>query len=344
MRLVLVVPPTGKVAQKRRIVLEGREFVDLGGTAACHVVIDDASVGTAWVRLERHENEWTVQDLEGIGKCRVGGVRLPARARRLLHPPLSLCLGDVECVIEVDAGGPSSESTQSLAFRLVRDVAEVATDAPRLRIAEGAGFSQSKRLVHGRPCIVGRGDEADFVIDDPDVSRQHCLVIWRDDRVVIKDLGSVAGTYLGKSKLDPKRGAIWPTNRMVLAGKTVLMLEPPARELLEAACAAAESVRAPELLEGMQGEPPVRPSPYVETQPTEASMLTTRIFAVPPQNATLPAFRDELSLSELAVDVRVVSSSGSDDLRAARILVMVGAGVACVALVALVLGLLLGIE
>ena len=44
--------------------------------------------------------------------------------------------------------------------------------------------------------IVGRARDADFRIDDANVSRHHAAIFWADGNVVLEDLGSTNGTMV----------------------------------------------------------------------------------------------------------------------------------------------------
>jgi pSer/pThr/pTyr-binding forkhead associated (FHA) protein len=50
-----------------------------------------------------------------------------------------------------------------------------------------------REFTQGR-VILGRGREADFRVDDPNVSRKHAAVYWSDGRLMLEDLGSTNGT------------------------------------------------------------------------------------------------------------------------------------------------------
>lgn len=56
-----------------------------------------------------------------------------------------------------------------------------------------------------RPVIVGRLPTSDIVLDMPGqrfVSKRHCEILVRDQRVLIRDLGSTNGTLLGEERLE----------------------------------------------------------------------------------------------------------------------------------------------
>lgn len=58
------------------------------------------------------------------------------------------------------------------------------------------GFGAHVQEFEKSRVIIGRARDADFRLDDPNVSRQHALVYWEDGRLFIRDLGSTNGTLV----------------------------------------------------------------------------------------------------------------------------------------------------
>ncbi len=54
------------------------------------------------------------------------------------------------------------------------------------------------------PCLIGRGEEADFVLTDQTVSHRHALIDSSDDQLWIKDLDSVNGVLLNGNRISGK--------------------------------------------------------------------------------------------------------------------------------------------
>jgi CheY-like chemotaxis protein len=55
------------------------------------------------------------------------------------------------------------------------------------------------------PCIMGRGSDCDVCLFDTALSRHHCRLLWRDDRLLVEDLGSRNGTVVnGKKVTEPR--------------------------------------------------------------------------------------------------------------------------------------------
>jgi CheY-like chemotaxis protein len=55
------------------------------------------------------------------------------------------------------------------------------------------------------PCLIGRGNDCDLRLFDPALSRHHCRLVWRDDRLLIEDLDSRNGTLVNGEKLKEPR-------------------------------------------------------------------------------------------------------------------------------------------
>jgi hypothetical protein len=90
-------------------------------------------------------------------------------------------------------GGALSSQTTSLTLPLHKTI----------KISVIAGSSQGMEYELSRPLVtIGRpGGGADIEIDDPEISRLHCAVEIRRDAILLHDLRSTNGTYLGDSRV-----------------------------------------------------------------------------------------------------------------------------------------------
>jgi CheY-like chemotaxis protein len=55
------------------------------------------------------------------------------------------------------------------------------------------------------PCLIGRGPDCDVRLFDPALSRHHCRLHWRDDRLVVEDLGARNTTLVNGQKVTEPR-------------------------------------------------------------------------------------------------------------------------------------------
>jgi pSer/pThr/pTyr-binding forkhead associated (FHA) protein len=77
------------------------------------------------------------------------------------------------------------------------------------------------------PIRVGRLATADIVLDRPEryVSKQHCEMVLKEGRVLIRDLGSTNGTIMGGEKLPANVFHVWQPGVEVTLGAFILALK-----------------------------------------------------------------------------------------------------------------------
>jgi hypothetical protein len=74
---------------------------------------------------------------------------------------------------------------------------------PKLRVGSGAGLRAGAAYDLSQGALLGRGDEADIVLEDSFASSSHARLVPHGDVIVLEDLGSTNGTYLND---EPLRG------------------------------------------------------------------------------------------------------------------------------------------
>jgi DNA-binding NtrC family response regulator len=78
--------------------------------------------------------------------------------------------------------------------------------------------------------VVGRAPGADIVLADPEVSALHCELRAVSDGVLVKDLGSTNGTFLGAVRV---REAVVSTPTEITVGGSKIVIEPEARRRID---------------------------------------------------------------------------------------------------------------
>lgn len=69
--------------------------------------------------------------------------------------------------------------------------------------------------------VLGRSRDADFRLDDPNISRRHAVVYWEDGRAFVKDLDSTNGTLLNGRPI--ASAALEDGDVLTLSGCTVVV-------------------------------------------------------------------------------------------------------------------------
>jgi hypothetical protein len=86
----------------------------------------------------------------------------------------------------------------TLAFPKGKRVSLAALSGPRK--GQAIPFKMPRLLI-GR---AGGGGGADLELDDPDVSRKHATVECHGNRVVLRDLASTNGTFVGEARIESR--------------------------------------------------------------------------------------------------------------------------------------------
>ena len=92
-----------------------------------------------------------------------------------------------------DAGDPSGEVTISMD--------EIPTGAGVLLVKRGPGAG-SRFILDELVVSAGRHPESDIFLDDVTVSRRHAEIVHSGDRYVVRDVGSLNGTYLNRERIE----------------------------------------------------------------------------------------------------------------------------------------------
>lgn len=103
--------------------------------------------------------------------------------------------------------------------------ANLGASTPRLIVMEGPGAGR-KFVVDAERVVVGRGDDADVRVDDPQMSRLHAeLRRLGNDMYEIVDLGSSNGTFLNGAPVE-KAERLKPGDKIRFGNSTLVLFTP----------------------------------------------------------------------------------------------------------------------
>jgi hypothetical protein len=85
------------------------------------------------------------------------------------------------------------------------EIGEGSGTGPALVIRAGGGRVGESFPIDGERMSIGRRPDSEVFLDDITVSRDHALLIRRNDNWYLDDCGSLNGTYVNRSRIESHR-------------------------------------------------------------------------------------------------------------------------------------------
>jgi pSer/pThr/pTyr-binding forkhead associated (FHA) protein len=210
--------------------------VVIGRSPGADVRLPAATVSETHATLEPHGSYYALCDERSLNGTFVNGVLLVPNRPRALADGDEIAVAEFTLTFHHSAivrRATTPERTASLARRMLRDLlgAEHALSEPPY-VVVAAGPDKDTRIHLEEPpsrMVIGRGHEAQLVLNDHDVSRAH-LEIERDpDGSVARDLASKNGLEVNGKMLRERRLRHGDVLRI---GATSLLYQDPAEQAL----------------------------------------------------------------------------------------------------------------
>jgi hypothetical protein len=109
------------------------------------------------------------------------------------------------CGALLQKGEGAVETTQALTPEELGDLEHepmVGLEGPALVVRQGGGRAGESFRPSGDRTRIGRSPECEIFLDDVTVSRNHAVLIRRDDGYVVEDQGSLNGTFVNRRRID----------------------------------------------------------------------------------------------------------------------------------------------
>ena len=267
----------------------------LGRASAADVVLPHPSVSTRHASIEAEGVRYTITDHGSLNGTWVNGQRIVPERKKPLRDGDRLDVGlfSLRFVANVPVNDlPSREHTAAIAKRLLRAVrASEPRAARRLTITNGAEAGRTFELPPAPARLVlGRGESADVPLADGDASREHAELVVDAEGVLLRDLGSKNGVFVGDKRVSERRLLDRDELRI---GATILTLEDAAEPSLRALEALPDEPSPPPSLPPPPppSTPSTPPAPEPEA-PTAAPETPAALASIAPSEAGLPAPRE----------------------------------------------------
>lgn len=266
----------------------------LGRSSSADVVLPDASVSTRHASIDVEGVRYTITDHGSLNGTWVNGQRIVSERKKPLRDGDRIDVGlfTLRFVANVPVNDvPSRDRTAAIAKRLLRAVrAHEPRSTRRVTITNGphGGASHELPAAPAR-LVIGRAESAEISLADADASREHAELIIDATGVLVRDLGSKNGVFVGEKKVSERRLS---DRDEVRIGATILSFE-DADELSLAALEALPDAPAPgpSLPPPPPSEPPPPPAPDPTAAP--ASVPAELVSFAPSEAGSLPAVTDD---------------------------------------------------
>jgi hypothetical protein len=144
--------------------------------------------------------------------CAKCGMKTIVETRR--HPNATMVISPLPCFARGDGSGSSSHLLHQ------DDSAKLpATQSVILTVISGPGKGATHKLWKPR-VVVGR-EGSDIALQDPEISRHHCVIEVRETYVNLRDLDSTNGTFFEKERV---RAAVLANHAEFRIGETVIRI------------------------------------------------------------------------------------------------------------------------
>jgi len=292
----------------RSLTFDGARVV-IGRGLGCEVRLPDPSVSQRHASVRADGPEYTLVDEGSTNGTFVGEARLVSRSPRTLRSGDLVRVGRVWLEVQIDQTPATADlptATRDLALKLVADAMRALGDdvSARVSVVEGPDRGRAFTLAEeGRAYVLGRGEACDLLLDDEDVSREHVQLVRRAGGVLVRDLGSKNGAWLGETPLSPDRDTAWRAPAVLRLGKTAVALVEPVAEAL------AELESAPDDVLPDEGAPPPPPRRSLPAPAPAAAPAPGHSAAPPSPPPPVPSAnrRHRWSGADLAVVVAALS-------------------------------------
>ena len=138
-----------------------------------------------------HQNPDTARFCSGCGTALPGGAEPAAQAENTS----TISLAALEGAIEAEGGGVPSLATPEAPI-------EALAPGSALLVVKRGPNAGSRFLLDADVTTAGRHPESDIFLDDVTVSRRHAEFTREGGSFVVRDVGSLNGTYLNRERID----------------------------------------------------------------------------------------------------------------------------------------------
>ena len=254
--------------------------VQIGRGAGADVQLPGLSVSDRHAIIGQHRGHYTLQDEGTTNGTSVNDVALVPRRPRTLASGDEIGIDEFTLTFfegPLHHGLTGPERTASLARRMLRELLgdeSAASQPPFLRVEEGPEAGTLINLGElGAEFVIGRGEQADLMLQHADVSRTHVALVRDLDGTLARDLGSKNGLEINGRRMRERR---LRHGDVIRIGETTIVYQDPTEQALRelehqpdrvetrTRPSALEAPEVPAAAPPPREDPPIAPPPPLE--------------------------------------------------------------------------------
>ena len=195
----------------------------IGRAADNEISLDEISLSRRHARLSIESGRLSVEDLGSANGTYIGSQRIAPNTPTLVPENEIVRAGDVE-VRFVPAEAPRPAAQPSAAPASVAAGEAMRYGLLQIRLPNGQALNYPMQ----QPSItVGRAADNQLSLDEISVSRRHARLTVESSRLMIEDLGSANGTFIGNQRVAPNSPGLVPADTPVRLGDVEVRFVPP---------------------------------------------------------------------------------------------------------------------
>ena len=142
------------------------------------------------------------EDSRFCGRCGAPVAAAPsASPERSVETTSTISLAALDNALEADGSG-AHDSGEAPADAPDSGAAETLPPGSALLVVKRGPNAGSRFLLDADVTTAGRHPESDIFLDDVTVSRRHAEFVREGDGYLVRDVGSLNGTYLNRGRID----------------------------------------------------------------------------------------------------------------------------------------------
>ncbi|MCA9979634.1 MAG: protein kinase [Anaerolineales bacterium] len=155
-----------------------------------------------------------VRDLSSTNGTFLGAAKIEAGVPFLWPPESEINLGAFKLRLQLESEARAELSSVSAEATIVHG-------QQALVCAEGV---PTRLMIRETPLLLGRVPGCDMVLNNPRISKRHCRIERVNGQILVTDLNSTNGTFLGAQRLEPDTPTVWADD-VLRVGAFVVALE-----------------------------------------------------------------------------------------------------------------------